>query len=98
MGTTVFPLIWRRLAVRPFKDRDLEHEFRQAFRSAGVRFFEIGAAVSGLAYLAFFVIFAISGTSAPLAQPQPLRIGMFLSLIAAAAFAKSAKPVFARHY
>jgi signal transduction histidine kinase len=98
MANAVFPFFWRRLAVRAFRDRDLEHEFRQAFRSAGVRFFEIGAAVSGLAYLAFFLIFAYSGTNGPFAQPQPLRIAMVVSLLSAALLAHMAKPFFARHY
>jgi len=98
MGTAVFPFFWRRFAVRAFRDRDLEHEFRQAFRSAGVRFFEIGAAVSGLAYLAFFLIFAFAGTNGPFAQPQPLRIAMVVSLLSAALVAHLAKPFFARHY
>ena len=98
MATAVFPFFWRRFAVRAFRDRDLEHEFRQAFRSAGVRFFEIGAAVSGLAYLAFFLIFAYSGANGPFAQPQPLRIAMVVSLLSAALLAHMAKPFFARHY
>ncbi len=98
MGTAVFPFFWRRFAVRAFRDRDLEHEFRQAFRSAGVRFFEIGAAVSGLAYLAFFLIFAFSATNGAFAQPQPLRIAMFVSLLSASLLAHLAKPFFARHY
>ena len=75
MGTAVFPFFWRRLAVRAFRDRELEHEFRRVFRSSGVRFFEIGTAISGIAYLAFFLIYAVSRTRGPLAQPQPLRRG-----------------------
>ncbi|MGZ5184921.1 MAG: ATP-binding protein [Caldimonas sp.] len=98
MGTPIFPFKWRRFGVRAFRDRELEHEFRHAFRSAGVRFFEIGAAVSGLAYLAFFLIFAISGSGSVFAQPQPLRIAMVISLLSAALLAHLAKPFFARHY
>ena len=98
MRPTVFPLNWRRFGVRAFRDRELEHEFRHVFRSAGVRFFEIGAAVSGIAYLAFFLIYAVSGTGGILAQPQPLRVFMVVSLLSAAALAHFSKPFVARHY
>ncbi len=44
-----FPLPFsvRRFGVRSFRDRELEHEFRHVFRSAGVRFFEIGRCIGG---------------------------------------------------
>ncbi len=98
MALTRFLLTWHRFGVRAFRDRELEHEFRQVFRSAGVRFFEIGTATSALAYLAFFVIYAISGNSAPFSQPQPLRLLMVVILFATAALARYAKALVARHY
>ena len=98
MRLTIIPLNWRRFGVRAFRDRELEHEFRHVFRSAGVRFFEIGAGVSGLAYLAFFLIYAISGSGGAFAQPQPLRVAMVISLLSAAALAHYTKPFVARHY
>ena len=98
MGPTRFLFNWRRFGVRAFRDRELEHEFRHVFRSAGVRFFEIGAGVTGLAYLAFFVIYAVSGGGHPLAQPQPLRLVMVVTLLTIAATARVAKPFVARHY
>lgn len=93
-----FPFSVRRFGVRSFRDRELERDFRQVFRSAGVRFFEIGALLGGLAYLAFFVIYALGRHDAPLAQPQPLRVVMFIVFLSAAAFARTAKPFVARHY
>ncbi len=98
MGSNPIQLNLRRFGVRAFRDRELEHEFRHVFRSAGVRFFEIGAAVSGIAYLLFFLIYAISGSGGVFAQPQPLRIMMVVSLLSAAALAHYAKPFVARHY
>jgi signal transduction histidine kinase/CheY-like chemotaxis protein len=88
----------RRFGLRAFRDRELEHEFRGVFRSAGVRFFEIGTAISGAAYLAFFLIYAMSGTHGPLAQPQPLRLLMAGSLVSAAVISRYYKPFLARHY
>jgi signal transduction histidine kinase/ActR/RegA family two-component response regulator len=95
-----FPLPFsvRRFGVRSFRDRELEHEFRQVFRSAGVRFFEIGALLGGLAYFAFFVIYAIGQTEAALGQPQPLRVVMFVVFLSAACVARRAKAFVARHY
>src|ERR1035441_6072590 len=97
MAITSFPLIWRRIGVRAFRDRELEHEFRGVFRSAGVRFFEIGVAMTGLAYFAFFLIYAVSGSEG-FAQPQPLRVAMVVCLLSTAAVAHFAKPWVARHY
>ncbi len=98
MVTLRLLLNWRRFGVRAFRDRELEHEFRHVFRSAGVRFFEIGTSVSAVAYLAFFLIYAVSSANGPLAQPQPLRLVMIVSFFAAAALAHFAKPFVARHY
>ena len=98
MLNSLFPQSVRRFGARSFRDRELEHEFRQVFRWAGVRFFEIGALVGGLAYLAFFAIYALGGDGDPLAQPQPLRVLMFTGLLAAAALARLARPFVARHY
>jgi signal transduction histidine kinase/CheY-like chemotaxis protein len=88
----------RRFGVRSFRDRELEHEFRQVFRSAGVRFFEIGALLGGLAYFAFFVIYAIGRTDGAFGQPQPLRILMFVVFLSAACVARGAKAFVSRHY
>jgi signal transduction histidine kinase/ActR/RegA family two-component response regulator len=63
-----------------------------------VRFFEIGTSVSALAYLAFFLIYAVSSPEEPFAQPQPLRLTMIVSFFAAAALAHFEKPFVARHY
>jgi len=98
MLPSILPLSLRRFGVRAFRDRELEHEFRHVFRSAGVRFFEIGALVGGLAYLAFFLIYAIGRPDSPLTQPQPLRVAMCAALLGAALFAHLAKPFVARHY
>src|SRR3982750_2582529 len=70
MRASVLSLLWRRLRVRAFRDRELEHEFRTVFRAAGVRFFDVAAALTGLAFLAFFIIYAVSGTNGILAEPQ----------------------------
>ena len=98
MGLTRFLLNWRRFGVRAFRDRELEHEFRHVFRSAGVRFFEIGTGVSGLAYLGFFIIYALSAHSAPLSQPQPLRLVMVASFFLASVLSRYAKPFVALYY
>jgi two-component system, sensor histidine kinase len=98
MGTKAFPDNLRRFGVRAFRDRELEHEFRSVFRHSGVRFFEVGAAVSGLAFLAFFVIYAVSGAQGAFGQPQPLRLLMVVSLLSAAALARVAKSFFVKHY
>ena len=63
-----------------------------------MRFFEIGTSVSALAYLAFFLIYAVSSPEEPFAQPQPLRLTMIVSFFAAAALAHFEKPFVARHY
>ncbi|MEP7301347.1 MAG: ATP-binding protein [Caldimonas sp.] len=91
-------MTWRRFGVRAFRDRELEHEFRHVFRSAGVRFFEIGTGVSGLAYLGFFVIYALSAQVGPLSQPQPLRLVMVASFFLASVLSRYAKQFVARHY
>jgi signal transduction histidine kinase/CheY-like chemotaxis protein len=98
MGPKRFLLNWRRFGVRAFRDRELEHEFRHVFRSAGVHFLEIGTTVSGLAYLAFFLIYAISRDETVLTQPQPLRLLMVASLLSAAVVARFAKAFVARYY
>ena len=92
------PFSVRRFGVRSFRDRELEHEFRQVFRSAGVRFFEIGALLGGLAYFAFFVIYAVGRSDAAFAEPQPLRVVMFIVFLSAACLARTAKTFVSRHY
>ena len=89
--------IWRQFRVRAFRDRDLEHEFLHVFRAAGVRFFEAGTLLTGLAYVAFFAIYAFAEDGV-FAQPQPLRLVMIVCLLSAALAAKVAKPFVARHY
>ena len=92
------PKLWRQFRVRAFRDRELEHEFRSVFRSAGVRFFEVGTAISGVAYLAFFLIYALAERGAIFSQPQPLRLVMVISFVAVALMAHYAKPFVARYY
>ena len=98
MSLKRFPFTWHGLGVRAFRDRELEHEFRHGFRAAGVRFFELATAVTGFAYFGFFLIYLANASEAPLAQPQPLRILMVVSLLSAAAVARFAKPFLVRHY
>ena len=98
MGKLRTPKIWRRFRLRAFRDRELEHEFRSVIRSSGVRFFEAGTAISGLAYLAFFLIYAVSRPEQLMIQPQPLRIVMLVTFLSVAAFAHFARPVVVRHY
>ena len=98
MRASLLSFVWRRFRVRAFRDRELEHEFRQVFRSAGVRFFEIAAALTGLAYIAFFLIYAISGSQGMLAQPQPLRLVMIACMLATALSIRLAKGFVGRHY
>ncbi len=96
MARNLFPQIWRRFGVRAFRDRELEHEFRLVFRSAGVRFFEVGATVSGLAYVGFFLIYAVSGRG--FEDPQPYRLMMIVSLVGAAVAARVNRSFVARNY
>ena len=97
MSPKLFPFNWRRLGVRAFRDRELEHEFRRGFRSAGVRFFELVTAISGLAYFAFFylprepVIPSVRAAAAT-------ALVMVVSLLSAWALARFNKPVFIRRY
>jgi signal transduction histidine kinase/AmiR/NasT family two-component response regulator len=91
-------LIWRRFKVRAFRDRELEHEFLQVFRSAGVRFFEIGTLLTGLAYVAFFVIYGIFGEGGLWTQPQPLRLLMIVCMASAAITSHYSRSFVARHY
>jgi signal transduction histidine kinase/CheY-like chemotaxis protein len=98
MRALLLSFLWRRFRVRAFRDRELEHEFRLVFRSAGVRFFEIAAALTGLAYVAFFLIYAVSGTQAMLAQPQPLRLLMIIGMLSTALAIRFAKGFIGRHY
>jgi signal transduction histidine kinase len=53
--------------------------------------------MTGLAYFAFFLIYAVSGSEG-FAQPQPLRVAMVVCLLSTAAVAHFAKPWVARHY
>ena len=92
------PKLWRQFRVRAFRDRELEHEFRGVFRSAGVRFFEVGTAISGIAYAAFFLIYALASGGGILSQPQPLRLVMVVSFTTVALMAHYAKTFVARNY
>jgi signal transduction histidine kinase/CheY-like chemotaxis protein len=98
MRASLLSFSLRRFRVRAFRDRELEHEFRQVFRSAGVRFFEISAALTGLAYVAFFLIYALSGSQGPFAQPQPLRLLMIAGMLATTLALRFAKQFMARNY
>jgi signal transduction histidine kinase/CheY-like chemotaxis protein len=89
---------WRRFGARPFRDRELEHEFRQVFRSAGVRSLEIATGVGGLAFLGFFVIYAVAGKDSAFAQPQPIRLAMVLALLSGAALIRFGRHFVAKYY
>ena len=89
---------WRRFGVRPFRDRELEHEFRHVFRSAGVRSLEVATGVGGLAFLGFFLIYALAGKTAAFAQPQPIRLAMVVALLSGAALIRFRRHFVARHY
>ena len=97
MRTTLITQLRRRLGVRAFRDRELEHEFLHAFRFAGVRFLEIGTGVTGTAYLVLFLVNAVTKDSV-LDQPQPLRLTIFIVLLTVALTAHFAKPFVTRHY
>ena len=98
MSLKRIPIKWRQFGVRAFRDRELEHEFRAIFRSAGMRFFTVGTALSGAAYLAFFLIYCLASVAGPLGQPQPMRIAMASGFLGATLFARLCKPLFSRHY
>ena len=89
---------WRRFGVRPFRDRELEHEFRQVFRAVGVRSLEIATSVGGLAFLGFFLIYALAGRNPAFAQPQPIRLAMVVALLSGAALIRFRRPFVAKHY
>ena len=97
MGTTVSTLLRRRFGLRAFRNRELEHEFRQGFQSPGVRFLEIGTGVTGLAYLATFLINA-AGSGDIFSYTQFLRLLILVGLFVVALAARVAKPFVARHY
>ncbi len=98
MGLKRISLRWRRLGPHAFKDREVEHVFRHGFRLSGVRFFQAAAAVGGLAYVAFFLIFLFDHPNAPFAEPQPLRLAMAVVFLVAAAIGRFAKPLLLKYY
>jgi signal transduction histidine kinase/CheY-like chemotaxis protein len=98
MSPTRFSLRWPLVAVRPFRDRELEHEFLHGFRSAGVRFFELATGVTGVAYFAFFLIYLVNSPDSGFAQPQPLRLLMVACLLSATALSHCARHFLVRHY
>jgi signal transduction histidine kinase/FixJ family two-component response regulator len=89
---------FRRFRARPFRDRELEHEFRHVFRSAGVRSLEIATGIGGLAFLGFFLIYAVAGRDSPFAQPQPIRLTMVIALLFGAALIRFRRHFVAKHY
>ncbi|MDQ2734635.1 MAG: ATP-binding protein [Pseudomonadota bacterium] len=97
MSATLTTHIRRKLGVRAFRDRELEHEFQHAFRFAGARFLEIGTGVTGFAYVVMFVIHAFTKGSVT-EQPQPLRLAVIAILLWVAAASRWAKPFVTRHY
>lgn len=97
MAKKIETAIKRRFGVRAFRDRELEHDFRQVFRATGVRFLEIGAGISGAAYLALFLIHGISKGSF-LGQPQPLRLAIVIIFLATVVAARFYRPFVARYY
>ena len=42
---------------------------------------EIATGVGGLAFLGFFLIYAVAGKESALAQPQPIRLAMVVALL-----------------
>ncbi len=98
MSPNRFLSTWRRFGVRPFRDREIEHEFRQVFRSVGVRSLEIATGVGGLAFLGFFVIYALAGRNSAFAQPQPIRLAMVVALLSGAALIRFRRHFVAKHY
>ena len=97
MRTTLSMLIRRRLGVRAFRIRELEHEFALSFRFAGIRFLEIGTAVTALAFFVTFMINIVGGNDLN-EEPQPLRLLMILGLASVALGARFARPFVSRHY
>ena len=97
MGTLRIPVLLRQFRVRAFRDREFEHDFQTVFRSAGVRFFEVGTLLTGLAYLAFFAIYMISSQHI-LGQPQPLRLAMIVCMLTAALTTRFARDFVTHHY
>ena len=89
---------WTQLLGRTFRNRELEHEFRSTFRSAGLRFFELSGALTGAAFTAFFLIFAIAQPGDPFAHPQTARLATAAAFLAAASLSRFAKTFFLRHY
>ena len=89
---------FRRLGARAFRDRELEHEFRLVFRSAGVRSLEIASSLGGFAFLGFFLIYAFAGRESAFAQPQPIRLTMVVALLTAAGMIRFGRHFVARHY
>ena len=89
---------FRRLGARAFRDRELEHEFRLVFRSAGVRSLEIASSLGGVAFLGFFLIYAFAGRDSAFAQPQPIRLTMVVALLTAAGMIRFGRHFVARHY
>ena len=63
-----------------------------------MRFFEVAAALTAVAYLAFFLIYAVSSTSGSFSQPQPLRVLMIVAMVSTALAIRLAKGFIARHY
>jgi len=98
MSFNRFLSVFRRLGARPFRDRELEHEFRLVFRSAGVRSLEIASGVGGLAFLGFFLIYAFAGRDGAFAQPQPIRLTMVVALLSGAAMIRFSRHFVAKHY
>lgn len=88
----------RRFRTRPFRDRELEHEFRLVFRSAGVRSLEIATGIGGLAFLGFFLIYALAARDSPFAQPQPIRLTMVIALLSGASLIRFRRHFVAKHY
>jgi signal transduction histidine kinase/CheY-like chemotaxis protein len=98
MSTPRLSSISRHIGARPFRDRELEHEFRQVFRSAGVRSLEIATGLGGFAFLCFFLIYALADKGGAFAQPQPLRLAMVVALLSGAALIRFRRQFVATHY
>ena len=54
--------------------------------------------MGGLAFLGFFLIYALAGKGSPFAQPQPIRLTMVLALLSGAALIRFRRHLVAKHY
>ncbi len=63
-----------------------------------MRSLEIASSVGGLAFLGFFLTYALAGKGGVFAQPQPIRLIMVVALLSGAGLIRFSRPFVARHY